>query len=225
MNAESPIAWTDACRRIEADPTATVALDRSAWERAGAVFTEVDDGEGERPGLAAATIKTPEGLVTVAVVDYGGDSTYLLVPEIEPKGSATTQAVLDVLAANGIVDRNSDVLDIARVPDTGTLLQRVERLERELEQLRAPRSAMPRTVAHAEAVAAASRGEIATGLGRAERKTGTVTLLDHATGSGYITPDDGGPELDASHEDQALAESAGEPHASGRGRPGRGRSK
>ena len=67
--SKNPIVWDVAGLHLDADPAATLALDRSAWENAGARFTAADDGQGEAPGLALAQIETTEGSVTVGIVD------------------------------------------------------------------------------------------------------------------------------------------------------------
>ena len=60
------ITWHEPGGRVPADPGATLALDRTAWERLGARFAPVDDGQGETPGLATASLSTDGGQVTVA---------------------------------------------------------------------------------------------------------------------------------------------------------------
>ncbi len=61
--ATTPIKWS-AKAKLDAGPAATVALDRAAWERHGETSREVDDNDGERPGLATATVRTPLGGAT-----------------------------------------------------------------------------------------------------------------------------------------------------------------
>jgi hypothetical protein len=73
------INWDTEAKMLGADPTATLALDRSAWERLGAIFTEVDDGNGETPGLATATVRVADTPVQFGVLDYSDEDTYLLL--------------------------------------------------------------------------------------------------------------------------------------------------
>jgi hypothetical protein len=186
--SKNPIVWDVAGLHLNADPAATIALDRSAWETAGARFTAADDGHGEAPGLALAQLKTAKGQVTVGIVDYDSDSTYLLVPGEVPTRSATTRAVLEILDAEGVIDRRRDILDTARVPDASTLLARIARLEEELRMVRASgrsKSAGDRLEAPPSAKAGSA----------GQRATGTVTFLDRKRGYGYITPDDGGADV------------------------------
>jgi cold-shock-like DNA binding protein len=126
------LQWDEKASKLDADPAATVSLDRSAWERVGAVFHDRDDREGEMPGLATATVQLAGRAVRIGVVDYGENSTYLLVPGVEPKRLATTTAVLEALEAEGVLHIQTDLLDLANVAPPPSLEDRVAELERQL---------------------------------------------------------------------------------------------
>jgi hypothetical protein len=128
------IQWDTEAKMPAADPAATVSLDRAAWERLGATFSEIDDGDGEMPGLATATVQVAGVPVRVGVVDYGGDSTYLIVPGVDPERLATARAVLETLQAAGALSIDTDLLDLADAAPPPTLEDRVADLERQLAQ-------------------------------------------------------------------------------------------
>ena len=106
------IAWDVSAARVAADPAATIALDRAAWERAGATFDEVDDRDGETPGLATATVLIGADHKRLAVLDYGADSTYLLIPGSGIERRSATKAVLDALEDAGILTVREHLLDL-----------------------------------------------------------------------------------------------------------------
>jgi hypothetical protein len=128
------INWDIEAKMLGADPTATVSLDRSAWERAGAVFTNTDDGNGETPGLATATVQVAGVPVQFGVLDYGGEDTYLLVPGTDPERLTTTTALLETLESAGVLRVDRDLLDLATATPPPTLEDRVAQLERALAQ-------------------------------------------------------------------------------------------
>lgn len=128
------IKWHPKPKRVDADPGATLTLDRSAWEQAGATFTPTDDGNGETPGLATATVKTPAAPVQIGVVDYGEPTTYLLVPGSGPERLSRTVAVLGTLEAAGALHIQTDLFDLAGVAPPPTLEDRVAELERRLAE-------------------------------------------------------------------------------------------
>jgi hypothetical protein len=128
------INWDTTAKMLGADPTASVLLDRSAWEQAGAIFTATDDGNGEMPGLATATVLLAGVPVQFGVLDYDSDSTYLLVPGTDPERLSTTTALLETLQAAGVLRIDTDLLDIADAAPPLTLEDRVADLERRLAQ-------------------------------------------------------------------------------------------
>jgi hypothetical protein len=137
------ISWDTTAKMLGADPTATISLDRPAWERHGAIFTEVDDGDGETPGLATATVQGAGVPVRFGVLDYGGDSTYLLVPGIDPKRLSTTTSLLETLQAAGVLHIDRDLLDLATPKPSPTLEDRVAQLEQQLAQTQSELTARP----------------------------------------------------------------------------------
>jgi hypothetical protein len=141
------IQWDTEAKMLGADPTATLSLDRAAWERLGATFSEIDDGDGETPGLATATVQVAGVPVQVGVVDYGGEATYLLVPGVDPERLTTARAVLETLQAAGALSIDTDLLDLADAAPPPTLEDRVADLERRLAETQSELTARrgPRT--------------------------------------------------------------------------------
>src|SRR5271155_1171231 len=131
----TPIKWHSKPKRVNADPGATLSLDRSAWEQAGATFTPTDDGNGETPGLATATVKTPAAPVQIGIVDYDEPTTYLLVPGSGRERLSRTLAVLETLETAGALHIQTDLFDLAGVAPPATPLEdRVAELERRLAE-------------------------------------------------------------------------------------------
>jgi hypothetical protein len=137
------INWDTEAKMLGADPTATLALDRSAWERLGAIFTEVDDGDGATPGLATATATVAGASQQFGVLDYTGDTTYLLVPETGLDRRSTV-ALLHTLQAAGAIRLDTDLLDLANGEPLITLEERVTKLERALAQTQSELITRPR---------------------------------------------------------------------------------
>jgi hypothetical protein len=133
------IRWNPGVERFDANPAATVVLDRAAWERAGAVFVEQDDGDDEVPGLAVGEITAGDVVIQFGVLDYGEQETFLLVPGRERAAVDTARALLSALQAAGVVDPITQLADfsagdgpsLSYVP----LEERVEVLERQFAEL------------------------------------------------------------------------------------------
>jgi len=108
----SLIRWSEPCTTVAADPGATLALDRVAWETLGARFAAADDGQGETPGLACALLRTAAGDVEIGILDYGEPATYILVPGRGARHAEMTDAVLNALAEAGAISLDADVIDV-----------------------------------------------------------------------------------------------------------------
>ena len=128
------INWDTEAKMLGADPTATVSVHRSAWERHGAIFTELDDGDGEMPGLATATVHIAGVPVQFGVLDYDGEDTYLLVPGTDPDRLTTTTELLEALERTGVLRIDTDLLDLANGKPPLTIEDRVAALERALAE-------------------------------------------------------------------------------------------
>jgi hypothetical protein len=74
------VTWDAPGQNIAAYPGATLALNREAWESLGAQFRAADDGQGETPNLATGSVQISDGPVAIGILDYGDETTYLLVP-------------------------------------------------------------------------------------------------------------------------------------------------
>jgi len=130
------ITWLSGVERFDANPAATVALDRARWEALGATFVEVDDGDDETPGLAVGRV---DGL-DFGVLDYGEGETYLLVPG-SGLASQETVAVLTALQGHHVLDLGADLIDVAGaapVDDPGALAARLAAVEHRLSMLDRP---------------------------------------------------------------------------------------
>ncbi|WP_445151734.1 hypothetical protein [Baekduia sp. Peel2402] len=131
------ITWLSGVSHLDANPAATVALDRARWEALGATFVEVDDGDDETPGLAVGQV---DG-IDFGVLDYGEGETYLLVPgsDLAPE---MTVAVLRGLEAHQALDVRADLVDVVgttrvAAADAG-LAARLDEVERRLSILEHP---------------------------------------------------------------------------------------
>lgn len=120
------ITWHNGVDRFDANPTATVALDRARWEILGATFVEVDDGDDETPGLAVGEV---DGL-EFGVLDYGEGETFLLVGGELVAGPATARLFEALQRAE--VLQSSEVVHTSSAeghPQLVELQQRVEALD------------------------------------------------------------------------------------------------
>lgn len=178
--ARPRVAWHRPAKRLAADPAATIALNRSAWEAVGASFGECDDGQGEMPGLATATVKLSSGPVVIGVLDYGESSTYLLVPGSEPHRFATTAAVLELLESVGVLRIDRDLLDLADGTESPTFEERLIDLERQFD-------ALTRSSSESREVSiSGAGGEISVLALQPRRPTGTVKWFSEDEGLGFI---------------------------------------
>jgi hypothetical protein len=82
--------------------------------------------------------------VQLGVVDYGGTSTYLLVPGVDPERLTTATAVLQALETAGALHIDTDLLDLADAAPPPTLEDRVAELERRLAETQSESTPRPR---------------------------------------------------------------------------------
>jgi len=113
-----------------ANPSTAKKILRAAFSQA-----PTDDGNGETPGLATATVKTPVASVQIGIVDYDEPTTYLLVPGSGRERLSRTLAVLETLETAGALHIQTDLFDLAGVAPGATPLEdRVAELERRLAE-------------------------------------------------------------------------------------------
>jgi hypothetical protein len=133
------IRWNPDVECFDANPAATVVLDRAAWERAGAVFVEQDDGDDEVSGLAVGEIAAGDEMVQFGVLDYGEQETFILVPGRDRAAVDTARAVLSALQVAGVVDLTTQLADFSAGDGPSSshvpLEERVEVLERKFAEL------------------------------------------------------------------------------------------
>ncbi len=134
MSTLTAITWT-AADHLDADPAATIALDRDAWQQRGARFRPVDDELSGTAALATASIALDGRAVDWAVLDHGQSTTFLLVG-----GHADAERVLYELLAQGAL-APADVLE--RLPASvradhapGQIAARLATLEHQVSDLR-----------------------------------------------------------------------------------------
>lgn len=111
------ITWHDTPGELAADPAATLRMGRAAWERLGATFIDVDDGQGETPALATATLSMRHAAFDFGVLDYGDGVTYALIGTVGEQRALRVHALVKALEARG-VDGGHLVYDLARAPTT-----------------------------------------------------------------------------------------------------------
>jgi hypothetical protein len=133
------IRWNPSVDRFDANPAATVALDRAAWEQHGALFAERDDGDDERVGLAVGEIVTPRGPFHFGVLDYGEDTTFVLVPGRDRAAVDAAIVVLRALQEAGVVDLATQLADFSAGGGSSlshvALEDRMDQLEREVAKV------------------------------------------------------------------------------------------
>jgi hypothetical protein len=121
------LTWEPGQDTIDADIAATIAKDRAAWESAGATFTEVDDGDGERPGLATGTLGIDGRPAHFGVLDYGDETTHLLIPGTSTERQALTTRVIGELISAGVLTDDM-VLEIIGLAKPATVEAKMEYL-------------------------------------------------------------------------------------------------
>jgi len=118
------------------DLVATVDLPGHEWERRGARFEEVDDGDGEIVRSAAGTCETHAGRISFRIWDYGDEPlTYLLVSGELDERPSLAHLVVRQMVHEGILDPDVEVSmfanygDIADPALMATAFARAEELE------------------------------------------------------------------------------------------------
>lgn len=169
------------------------------------------DGDGERVLLAAATLYTRLGELGFGVLDYGEDTTYLLLPDPIREDVDPVPVLLEALTEHELLSPELILEGNSSYAEETSLAARVAVLERCVETLSAAvrpaeeiphryeRSAVPGArLSRMPAVSPdpTPRGE----EGRLpephrERRTGVVKWLDRRRGYGFITPDDGSEDV------------------------------
>lgn len=131
------ITWRRGASELDAEPAAVLRVTRSRWEAAGATFVEVDDGDGEEVGFAVGQAATSMGPIEFAVLDYGEDTTFLLVPGRDRAAVDRATAVLETLQQRGIAAMGHDLVDFSagRSASRVALEARLAALEDRVEQL------------------------------------------------------------------------------------------
>jgi hypothetical protein len=100
------------------DLAATVALGGEEWERRGAKFTVIDDGEGEAVRSASGICATSVGDIAFSIWDYGDEpTTYLLVAGELSERPAFAELVTTQMRRSGLL---SDDVEVAPFSDYGS---------------------------------------------------------------------------------------------------------
>jgi S1 RNA binding domain len=115
MKTTLEITWLKAHEGFAGEIGASLALSRKRWQALGADFEAIEDGSGERPCLAVASIENAQGETRFGVLDYGEDITYLLVPSVERRDALTASALSALQAVGWIVEE--EVVDDSRRRD------------------------------------------------------------------------------------------------------------
>lgn len=103
------IIWHPGVDRLDANPAATVALDRARWESLGATFAEADDGDGETPGLAVGQVNG----IDFGVLDYGEEETFLLVADEARAATSPIESLLQALRQAGALDVDRELVVVS----------------------------------------------------------------------------------------------------------------
>jgi hypothetical protein len=107
------VTWITSADTLDPIPdlAATVALRGEEWERRGAMFTVIDDGEGETVRSASGVCATSVGDITFRVWDYGDEpTTYLLVAGELSERPAFAELVTTQLRRSGLLDNDVEVV-------------------------------------------------------------------------------------------------------------------
>jgi cold shock CspA family protein len=199
MSPTAQIEWSIDTDLSGADPTVALCVNRRDWEVLGARFHAIDDGQGEQPLLASATVETRLGPVSLGVLDYGGDSTYLLISRDEyPDG--IVDALLESLESAGLSDIHELVYDrqAHRATSVG-VEERLLALEAGIAEILKRFRVVPSDTSRpARKAPRPVSGPTSPARGRFQ---GTVSWFDSEQGIGYIRPDSGGAEILVEEQD------------------------
>jgi hypothetical protein len=117
------VAWLSPDDAIDtkSDLAATVMLGGEGWERHGARFSSIDDGEGEVVQSAGGVCTTSVGDIAFRVWDYGDEpTTYLLVEGELSERPALTELVVAQMRRDGILGKE---VEVALFANHGTLAE------------------------------------------------------------------------------------------------------
>lgn len=137
------ITWQHGAEVAEGGVAATLAMDREAWEKTGATFVQVDDGDGDEPGLAIDRIDVDDQPTQFAILDYATDGTTLMVVAGDPATRpALTARIIEELLGSGAIPSRACVLEIVglnqeALTDVGQVNAHVADLQRQVRELQA----------------------------------------------------------------------------------------